>query len=144
MADRDHAKRLLMDELRDAVGEEAVERADVDVDRAIEGRPRSVRAAFESSRLLLIVVGAVLLVTGVIASLAFESWIFFGLAIAAHAVLTGVVVFTAFALVGEAEKPAPTTEAQLEEAGVSDPEGALNDLVEQVDEQTSQRRARPS
>jgi Flp pilus assembly protein TadB len=134
MTDREHARDLLVNELRDAVGEDAVERADLDVDRAIERRPRSIRGAFESSRLLLIVIGAALLVAGVIASLATENWVFFGVAIAAHALCTLVVVGTAFAAVGEAEKPAPTTEAQLEAEGVRDPSGALNDLVQQVDE----------
>jgi hypothetical protein len=132
MADRQHARKLLVDELRDAVGDDAVDRADLDVDRAIDRRPRSLRAAFESSRLLLVVIAAVLLVTGVVASLALENWVFFGLAIAAHALCTVVVIGMAFALIGEAEKPAPTTEAALADAGVADPEGALNDLVDQV------------
>jgi hypothetical protein len=135
MADRQRARKLLVDELRDAVGDEAVAGSELDLDRAIDGRPRSVRAAFESSRLLLIVLGAALLVAGVVASLALENWIFFGVAIAAHAVCTVVVVAAAFALTTEVEKPAPTTEAQLEEAGVSDPSRALNELVEQVDDQ---------
>jgi hypothetical protein len=134
VADREHARDLLVNELREAVGEEAVERTDLDVDRAIDRRPRSIRGAFESSRLLLIVIGAALLVTGVIASLALENWVFFGVAIAAHALCTVVVIVAAFALVSDAEKPAPTTEAQLEAAGVSDPEGALSDLVQQTED----------
>jgi hypothetical protein len=35
--------------------------------------------------------------------------------------------------VAESEKPAPTTEAQLEAEGISDPAGVLGDLVEQVE-----------
>src|SRR4051794_16426532 len=108
-------RELLIEELRQTVGEEAVEHADLDVDRALERRPSRGGAALRSSRLLLIVTGAVLLVVGVIASLAFENWIFFGAAIAAHAVLATVVIASALALAtDEGEKPAPTAEAALE------------------------------
>jgi len=123
---------LLIDELKDAVGEEAVERADLDVDRALDSRPRSLRAALVSSRLLLIVIGAALVTAGVIASLATESWIWFGVALAVHALFAGVVVATALTLSTQVEKPGPTTVTALEAEGVADPEGALNDLVEQV------------
>lgn len=131
----DRKRELLVDELAQAVGEERVERADLDLDRALERQPSKLGAAFASSRLLLIVVGAVLAVVGVIASLALESWVFFAAAIAAHALLTVVVVGSAFSLVTKGEKPAPTVEAALEEEGVHDPSGALTDLVEQVEEQ---------
>ena len=138
-ADRKH--ELLVDELKQTVGEEAVERADLDVDRALERRPSRAGAALRSSRLLLIITGAVLLVVGVIASLAFENWIFFGAAIAAHALLATVVIASALALAtDEGEKPAATAEAALEEEGVSDPGAALGDLVDQVES----RDTRPS
>jgi hypothetical protein len=136
----DHKRDLLVDELKAAVGEEAVEQADLDVDRALEGRPSRVAAALRSSRLLLIVTGAALLVVGVIASLALENWIFFGAAIAAHALLATVVIASALALATDGEKPAPTTEAALEEEGVGDPSAALDDLVDQVES----RPTRPS
>lgn len=129
----DRKRELLLDELKDAVGEEAVERADLDVDSALERQPSKLGAAFASSRLLLLVGGATLAVVGVIASLALENWLFFAVAIAVHAVLTVIVVGSALALTTEVEKPAPTVEAALEEEGVSDPSGALNDLVEQVE-----------
>jgi hypothetical protein len=49
-------------------------------------------------------------------------------------VLATVVIASALALAtDEREKPAPTTEAALEEEGVSDPSAALDDLVEQVE-----------
>jgi Flp pilus assembly protein TadB len=135
-------RELLVDELKQTVGEEAVEHADLDVDRALEQRPSRAGAtvAVRSSRLLLIVAGAVLLVVGVIASLALENWIFFGAAIAAHALLATVVIASALALATDAEKPAPTAEAALEEEGVSDPGAALGALVEQVES----RDSRPS
>jgi hypothetical protein len=126
------ARKLLLDELKEAVGEDAVRDADVDVEAAVASRPRSIRAAFVSARLLLLVTGAALLTTGVIASLATESWVWFGMALAVHATLAGFVVLSAFAMSTQVEKPAPTTVTALEAEGVSDPEGALNDLVQQV------------
>src|SRR5215211_685045 len=131
-ADRNKARELLIDELRDAVGEEAVERAGLDVDRALDSRPRSLRGAILTNRLLLLVVGAALLVAGLIVSLATGSWVWFGVVIAAHAFFATIVIGTAVALSTQVEKPAPTTVTALETEGVADPEGALNDLVEQV------------
>ena len=136
----DRKRELLIDELKATVGNEAVERADLDVDRALERRPSRLAQAFRSARLLLLVVGAALLVIGAIASLALESWVFFGVAIAAHALLATVVIGTALALTQQEEKPSPTAEAALEDEGVSDPGAALDDLVEQVEG----RHSRPS
>ena len=116
------------------MGDEAVERADLDVDRAVESRSRSLQGAFTSSRLLLIVLGAALLLVGVVASLATGSWVWFAVALGAHALMSGVVLTSALALSTQVEKAAPTTVTALEAEGVADPEGALNDLVEQVAE----------
>lgn len=128
----DRKRELLVDELEAAVGAEAVERTDLDVDRALERRRSGLAGAFRSTRLLLLVAGSALLVTGVIASLALENWVFFAAAIVAHALFTFVVIGSALAMTTETEKPSPTAEAALQEEGVSDPSGALNDLVEQV------------
>jgi hypothetical protein len=139
--DRRHA--LLVEELKEAVGEEAVEQTDLDIDRALERRRSRIGTAFSSARLLLLVAGAALLVVGVIASLALENWILLGLAIAAHALFATVVIASALALSTEVEKPAPTVEAALEEEGVADPSGVFNDLVEQVaSEEPGSRTAR--
>jgi hypothetical protein len=134
-------RELLVEELKETVGEDAVERADLDIDRALAPRASRVGAALASSRLLLVVAGSVFAVVGVIASVALDSWLFFALAIAAHALFATVVVGTGLAVVADSEKPAPTTEAQLEEEGVRDPAGALSDLVEQVE--ASEDRDRP-
>jgi hypothetical protein len=131
-ADKGRARELLLEELKEAVGEDAVRESEVDVEAALASRPRSVRGAFVSSRLLLLVTGAALLATGVIVSLATASWVWFGVALAVHALLSGVVVVSALATATQVEKPAPTTVTTLEAEGVSDPEGVLNDLVEQV------------
>ena len=134
-ADTGRARHLLIEELRDAVGDEAVDRADLDVDRALDPKPRSLRGAVVSSRLPLIVVGSALLVAGVVASLATESWVWFGVALGVHALFAGLVIATALTLTTAVEKPGPTTVTALEAEGVADPEGALNDLVEQVADQ---------
>ena len=135
----DRKRELLIDELKDTVGEDAVERADLDVDRALAPRSSRAGAALASSRLLLVVAGTALAVVGVIASLALDNWLFFAVAIVAHAVFATVVVGTALAVATDSEKPAPTTEAQLEAEGVSDPAGALGDLVEQVEASEADR-----
>jgi Flp pilus assembly protein TadB len=119
----DRKRELLIEELKDTVGEDAVERADLDIDRALAPRSSRAGAALASSRLLLVVAGSVFAVVGVIASLALDSWLLFAT----------VVVATGLAVVAESEKPAPTTEAQLEAEGVRDPAGVLGDLVEQVE-----------
>jgi hypothetical protein len=137
--DRKH--ELLVDELKETVGEDAVERTDLDIDRALAPGASRAGAALASSRLLLVVAGAVLAVVGVIASLALDNWLFFAVAIAAHALFATVVVGTALAFTTDSEKPAPTTEAQLEHEGVGDPAGALGDLVDQVE--ASESRDRP-
>jgi hypothetical protein len=137
----DRKRQLLVDELEDAVGPKAVEQTDLDFDRALEPRTSRLAQSFRSARLLLLVVGGALLVVGVIASLALESWVFFGLAIAAHALFSVVVIGSAMTLVEEEEeKPSATAEAALEEEGVRDPSAALGDLVDQVES----RRNRPS
>ena len=128
----DRSKELLVDELGAVVGEEAVERADLDVDRALARQPSRLAGAWQSVRLLLLVVAGALLVTGVIASLALDNWVFLGLAILAHALFSFAVIGSALALSSAVEKPSPTAEAALEDEGVSDPSRALNDLVEQV------------
>jgi hypothetical protein len=129
-------RELLVDELKQVVGDEAVERTDLDVDRALERQPPRLAAAFRSARLMLLVTGAALIVVGVIASLALENWVFFGLAIAAHALGATVVIGSALALSGDQEKPDPAAEAALEEEGVSDPSQALSDLAGQVEERS--------
>jgi len=136
----DRKRQLLVEELEEAVGPEAVRDTDLDLDRALDRQPSGLAGAFRSSRLLLLVVGGALVVTGVIASLALDNWIFFAVAILAHALFSIAVIGSALALATESEKPSPTAEAELEEEGVSDPSGVLDDLVEQVES----RRQRPS
>ena len=122
----------MVDELRDTVGDEAVDRADLDMDRAL-GEPRGrVRAEAGRSRLMLAVIGAAGVAVAVAIALALQSWWLLLPLLALHAIATTIVVRTVFRASTDVEKPAPTTQAMLEEEGVSDPEGALNDLVAQT------------
>jgi hypothetical protein len=128
------AKQALMDELREAVGDEAVERSDVDVDRAVrEHSRRASPAEANRSRLMFVVIGAAGVIVAAAVALALESWVVLVVLLALHAIGTTIVVRTAFKATTDVEKPAPTTQALLEDEGVSDPEGALNDLVAQTD-----------
>ena len=140
----EEARQALIGELEDAVGEEAVEQADIDVDRAISERPRPLRSAFASSRLLIILTAATALTVGVIASLAVGSWWLVAVAMVVHGLLTAVVVGAGMTLITQVEKPDPNVVAKLQDEGVDDPELVINDLIEQVagkDEGSRNRRA---
>jgi hypothetical protein len=126
------AKQALVDELREAVGDEAVERSDVDVDRALREHSGRAPAEASRSRLMFVVIGAAGVIVAAAVALALESWIVLVVLLALHAIGTAIVVRTAFKATTNVEKPAPTTQAMLEDEGVSDPEGALNDLVAQT------------
>ena len=138
------ARETLIDELEDAVGKDAVEHADVDVDRAISERPQSGRSAFASSRLLIVLTGAAALTVGVIASLALGSWWLVAVGMVVHGLLTAVVVGSSMTLFSQVEKPDPNVVTRLEEEGVEDPESVINDLVEQVAGESEGSRARRS
>lgn len=133
-----------MDELREAVGDEAVERSDVDVDRALRGHSSAAPSEASRSRLMFVVIGVAGVIVAGAAALALESWVVLVVLLALHAIGTTIVVRTAFKATTNVEKPAPTTQAMLEDEGVTDPEGALDDLVAQTaDRDDADRRNRP-
>jgi hypothetical protein len=131
----DRKRDLLVGELREAVGDDAVERTDLDLDRALERRTGGIGAAMTSSRMLLLIAGAMLLLVGLIASLALDNWLLLVAAMVLHGAFAAVVIASAFMLTNAKEKPAPTVEAALQDEGVADPEAALDDLVKQVGDQ---------
>lgn len=132
-----HAKETLVDELRDAVGDDAVDRADLDVEGAIHNSDRATTPETGRSRLLLVVVGVAGIIVAAIIALALQSWIVFAVLLALHAIGTTIVVTTALRTTTNVEKPSPTTVAMLENEGVADPEGALNRLVDQTTSRAS-------
>lgn len=135
-------RETLIAELEDAVGKEAVEAADVDVDRAISERPQPPRSSLASARLLIILTGATALTVGVIASLALGSWWLVAVALVVHGVLTAVVVGSSMTLLSQVEKPDPNVVTRLERQGVDDPERVINSLIEQVAGEAEGSRAR--
>lgn len=135
------AKEALVDELRDAVGDEAVERADLDVDSAVRDTSEGTTPEASRSKLLFVVIGMAGVVVALIIALVLESWWLLIPLLAVHAVGTAIVVRTSFKTTTNVEKPAPTTQALLEDEGVDDPEAALNNLVDQTAERDEDSRA---
>ena len=138
----EEARRALIEELEDAVGKDAVEEADVDIDRAIAERRDPVRAALASSNLLIVITGATALTVGAIAALSVGSWWLVFVALFLHGMLTAVVVGVSMALASQVEKPDPRAVRKLEAAGVDDPELVINNLVEQVAGEQERSRIR--
>ena len=136
MPESERAKEILTEEVREAAGDEAAGRARERLDQGDvgAGKPQTVRAVLESNRLLLLATLALALMVGVIAALAVESWWIIVLPLLMHGVLTAVVVAMAMRMTTEMEKPDPVAEAELEEEGVADPEGALDRLVKESSE----------
>jgi hypothetical protein len=126
------ARGKLIDEVEEAAGKEAVEKADLDVDRAIDERPHPVRSAFADSKLLIVLLGATAVTVGVVAALATGSWWFLAVAVVVHGILTAIVVAATMRLFSQVEKPDPNLVTKLEDEGVADPEPAINDLVSQA------------
>jgi hypothetical protein len=124
------AKQEMRRELQDAVGGEVDAET---ADRALAGPPRSRFAAVISANQLLIAITLVsAVVVGVVLSLALNSWIFLVVAVVVHGLGTLSVTALSVWLATSGEKPDPRTVARLEEQGVTDPEQALNDAVQNV------------
>lgn len=127
------ANRVLTEELREAVGSDRV-RSD---ERREPQRPHAeihargdVAAALSANRLALGLIGGVLLVTGVIATVATGSlWALFA-AVGVHAVVTVVVVMWFLRTTMIVEHMDPAKAAVLEEEGVADPDLLLTALAE--------------
>jgi hypothetical protein len=136
-----HAKERLVDELREAVGDEAVDRADIDVDRAIAESDRHKTPEAGRSRIMFVVFGALGVVVAGVIALLLDSWVVLIALLALHAFVSAIVVMTVLKATENVEKPAPTTVALLEDEGVDDPEGALNRLVDQAAEADERGRA---
>ena len=125
------AKEILTEEVRDAAGDEAAQRAGKRIERGEVGAdwPPTLGRFLASNRLVLVGTLALALTVGVIASLALESWWVLALPLLVHAIFSGVIATLAIRVSTQVEKPDPTAVGRLEEAGVADPEKTLNDLI---------------
>lgn len=129
----DEARDMLRGELREVVGDERAERAERAgaLDEAIEGdRPRTIAGVLNESRQLIAITFFVALIVGAVIALITGAWWFILVALALHAIGTFFVVGTAFSLATRGESPDPRTAAALEARGVTDPDAALEQVVE--------------
>jgi hypothetical protein len=127
------ANRVLTEELREAVGDDAVT---VPADRPHAERERhggrpGLAVLLAENRLVVasMLLGA--LVIGAVVALATGSWWFLVLALGLD--LVGVVTVAAIvlAMTTQTEHLSPSAAAQLEDEGVSDPDRVFSDLVEE-------------
>jgi hypothetical protein len=138
--------RLLEQELREAVGDEAaaraMERADevraahdartrVPLDaRGEAGAPRGTLTSWLTRHGPLVAVSfAAFVVIGVILALATGSWWAFVAALAVHAAGTLIVATAALRMTTETEHVSPQLAARLEAEGVQDPDRAFTELA---------------
>jgi hypothetical protein len=128
------ANRIVTGELREAVGDEAV---DAPANRPSAPRQRhggrsGLAVTFSANRLAasigllstLVIAAVLLLTTG--------SWWFLALAVVVLLLAMIVVVFGTLQMTTETEHLSPTAAARLEAEGVADPDAAFSDLVEDV------------
>jgi len=126
--------RMLTDELREAVGDDAVEvrpGAQLPTGERRGGRGGAF-ATLATHRVAVGLSFLVLLVVGVIVSLATGSWWALAAALAVHALGTLVVLAGAIQITTEPEHVSPGLAARLEDEGVPDPDRAFSDMVEGV------------
>lgn len=125
------ANRALTAEARKALGAKRVDAKGRKGAAELGGGTDSTFTAVMSHNRLLIAFSlSVVLLVGVIATLATDRWIFLGVAVLAHAAVTVVWAFLMIHLAGEPEHAAPDVAAMLEEEGVSDPDARLGEIVD--------------
>jgi len=130
------ANRLLTDELRAAVGRDAVDvpRSRPHVERERHGGRPPAAVAFSQNRLAILMTFLAALVIGAILSLTSGSWWFLLLALGVHALGTLAMVVLVLALTAETEHLPPALAARLEDEGVEDPDALFTQLVEEYAE----------
>lgn len=137
------ANRVLTEELREAVGSDRLqsdERRGPQRPRATIQAGGEVAAALSANRLALGLIGGVLLVTGVIATVATGSiWALLA-ALGVHAVVTVVVVMWFLRTTMVVEHMDPARAAVLEQEGVADPDALLTALAEDYRADDDQRK----
>lgn len=127
------ANRVLTEELRAAVGRDAVEvpRGRPHLERERHGGRSAFAVALSQNRLAIAMTLLAALVIGAIVSLATGSWWFLLLALGVHALGTLAIVTLVLAMTTQTEHMSPGASAALQDEGVEDPDGLLSDLVEE-------------
>jgi hypothetical protein len=124
---------LLTQELREAVGRDTVD-CPPDLPASAErphARHSPLVAALWSNRIGIIIVSLMLVIVGVIVSLAAGSWWALVAAVAVLALATLAVAASTLQLTTETEGISPTLAARLEEEGVGDPDKLFTELVQE-------------
>lgn len=125
--------RLLTEELRAAVGRDAVEvpRERPHVEREQHGGRPEAAVALVDNRLAFAMVLLAALVIGAVVSLATGSWWFLLLALGLDVLgVLGMVAIT-LQMTTQTEHLSPALAARLEDEGVGDPDGLFSKLVEE-------------
>lgn len=105
------------------------------------GTDGGLTATLAHNRLLVAMSLFVVLLVGVIVSLATDNWIFLGAAVFAHAVASAIWAFIFIQLASEPEHAEPGAAAMLEAEGVSDPDARLSEIVEDFEGGETQHKA---
>lgn len=125
----DEHARIMENELEDALGAPVDD--EVARDAAEQSAP-TLGSMLSSSKLLVGITFAVVVMVGAMLSLALDSWLLLPVLTLVHAVVTFLVVTVALRLTTQVDKPDPSTVARLEAEGMDDPEKQLNESIRKV------------
>lgn len=143
------ANELLTRELRESLGSDRVQAGAVHEPQRPHAEIHaggSARAALSATRLALGLIGGVLLVTGVLATIATGSILALFAALGVHAVVTVTVILWFLRTTMVVEHMDPERAAVLEQEGVADPDSLLTALAEDYrgDEQRKRTEMTPA
>ena len=125
----DRANELIAREMQEATGASRVETRPPEPGERLHRKHGDSTSALWNSRILVGITLVILVIVGAIASLASGEWWLLPLAIGLT-VLGWVVFLSMFAVTtGAVEEPDPSRAAALEEEGVLDPAGELNERL---------------
>ena len=109
-------------------------------ERERHGTHSPVVSLLVANRFVLISTLLILLVVGIVASIAIGSWWALAAALIVHALGTLVTVSVALRMTTETEHPSPEVAARLEDEGVGDPDALFTELVEEFSSSDGPRR----